>query len=47
VERATLDLTPQPPSLAGKGENSKPLSFKERGFPAPVKSQVFCSEGVF
>jgi signal transduction histidine kinase len=36
------DLTPQPPSLQGKGENSKPLSLQERGlergFPEPVKS---------
>ncbi|MFS0516294.1 phospholipase D-like domain-containing protein [Nostoc sp. UIC 10607] len=33
------DLTPQPPSLLGKGENSKPLSLQERGFPDYVKSQ--------
>jgi len=26
-----LNLTPQPPSLQGKGENSKPLSLQERG----------------
>ncbi|MCL1466904.1 hypothetical protein LAY41_21165, partial [Argonema galeatum A003/A1] len=26
-----LDLTPQPPSLQGQGENSKPLSLQERG----------------
>jgi len=26
VEKPTLNLTPQPPSLLGKGENSKPLS---------------------
>jgi hypothetical protein len=39
-----LDLTPQPPSLRGKGENSKPLSLEERGlergFPNPLKSKV-------
>ncbi|MDZ7963168.1 MAG: CHAT domain-containing protein, partial [Aulosira sp. DedQUE10] len=28
---ALADLTPQPPSLAGKGEKSKPLSSQERG----------------
>ncbi|MDZ8088734.1 MAG: helicase-related protein [Nostoc sp. DedQUE12b] len=33
------DLTPQPPSLLGNGENSKPLSLQERGFPDYVKSQ--------
>ncbi|MEH2375751.1 helicase-related protein [Nostoc sp.] len=33
------DLTPQPPSLVGNGENSKPLSLQERGFPDSVKSQ--------
>ncbi|MBD2503228.1 helix-turn-helix domain-containing protein [Anabaena azotica] len=26
VEKSTSDLTPQPPSLQGKGEKSKPLS---------------------
>ncbi|MHC5595467.1 MAG: M16 family metallopeptidase [Nostoc sp.] len=43
VEKQTRNLTPQPPSLVGKGENSKPLSLQERGlergFPDPVKSQ--------
>ncbi|WP_442944665.1 M16 family metallopeptidase [Nostoc sp.] len=43
VEKQTRNLTPQPPSLPGKGENSKPLSLQERGlergFPHPVKSQ--------
>ncbi|MEH2376773.1 nSTAND1 domain-containing NTPase, partial [Nostoc sp.] len=37
------NLTPQPPSLLGNGENSKPLSLQERGlergFPYSVKSQ--------
>ncbi|WP_442936537.1 M16 family metallopeptidase, partial [Nostoc sp.] len=37
VEKPTRNLTPQPPSLPGKGENSKPLSLQERGFPDPVK----------
>jgi len=36
-----LNLTPQPPSLQWKGENSKPLSLQERGlergFPTPMK----------
>jgi len=44
VEKLTPDLTPQPPSLVGKGEKSKPLSLQgrglERGFPDPVKSQI-------
>ncbi|MBD2501750.1 hypothetical protein [Anabaena azotica] len=44
VEKLTLDLTPQPPSLLGKGEKLKPLSLQgrglERGFADPVKSQV-------
>ncbi len=31
VEKLTQNLTPQPPSLLGKGENSKPLSLQERG----------------
>jgi hypothetical protein len=26
MEKPTLNLTPQPPSLLGKGENSKPHS---------------------
>ncbi|MHC5734359.1 helicase-related protein [Nostoc sp.] len=43
TEEDDSDLTPQPPSLVGKGENSKPLSWKERGlergFPDYVKSQ--------
>ncbi|MEH2058557.1 MAG: ATP-binding protein [Nostoc sp.] len=40
VEKKRQNLTPQPPSLQGKGENSKPLSLQERGFPDPVKSQI-------
>ncbi|MEI1373378.1 hypothetical protein PQG02_12865 [Nostoc sp. UHCC 0926] len=39
VEKLTLNLTPQPPSLQGKGENSKSLLLQERGFPELVKSQ--------
>ena len=43
VEKPTPNLTPQPPSLKGSGENSKPLSLQERGlergFPDPVKSK--------
>jgi hypothetical protein len=43
IEEDDSDLTPQPPSLVGKGENSKPLSLQERGlergFPDSVKSQ--------
>ncbi|MEH1913162.1 DUF559 domain-containing protein [Nostoc sp.] len=31
VEKQTRNLTPQPPSLLEKGENSKPLSLQERG----------------
>ncbi|MBS9388808.1 MAG: PD-(D/E)XK nuclease family protein [Dolichospermum sp. WA123] len=31
LENPTRNLTPQPPSLRGKGENSKPLSWQERG----------------
>ncbi|MHC5775152.1 WD40 domain-containing protein [Nostoc sp.] len=34
------NLTPQPLSLIGKGENSKPLSLQERGFPEPMKRQA-------
>ncbi|WP_439956601.1 nSTAND1 domain-containing NTPase, partial [Nostoc commune] len=38
------NLTPQPPSLQGKGENSKPLSLQERGlergFSDPIKRQA-------
>jgi hypothetical protein len=34
VEKQTRNLTPQPPSLVGKGENSKPLSLQERGMEA-------------
>ncbi|WP_414623692.1 magnesium chelatase subunit H [Calothrix sp. CCY 0018] len=30
-EESTKNLTPQPPSLQGKGENLKPLSLQERG----------------
>ncbi|GAX39896.1 hypothetical protein NIES4075_08580 [Tolypothrix sp. NIES-4075] len=45
VEKPTPNLTPQPPSLKGKGENSKPLKKQERGLergsPDPVKSK-FC-----
>ncbi|BAB74264.1 asr2565 [Nostoc sp. PCC 7120 = FACHB-418] len=47
VEKLTPNLTPQPPSLPGKGEQSKPLSLQgrglERGFPDTVKSQTNCS----
>ncbi len=39
VKKSTENLTPQPPSLGGKGEKSKPLSLQERGFPDAVKSQ--------
>ncbi|TVP56676.1 MAG: tetratricopeptide repeat protein [Nodularia sp. (in: Bacteria)] len=43
AEKAMGNLTPKPPSLQGQGENSKPLSFQERGlergFPDEVKSQ--------
>ena len=49
VEKPTRNLTPQPPSLPGKGENSKPLSLQERGmevrFPDLVKSQVDAAQG--
>ncbi|HYW18508.1 MAG TPA: tetratricopeptide repeat protein [Nodularia sp. (in: cyanobacteria)] len=38
-EKSMGNLTPQPPSLQGKGENSKPLSCKERGFSDTVKNQ--------
>ncbi|BAZ25125.1 hypothetical protein NIES4073_60290 [Kalymmatonema gypsitolerans NIES-4073] len=31
VEKPTRNLTPQPPSLKGKGENLKPLPYKGRG----------------
>ncbi len=31
LQLATEDLTPQPPSLQGNGENLKPLSLQERG----------------
>ncbi|WP_448273957.1 nSTAND1 domain-containing NTPase [Nostoc sp. DSM 114160] len=31
LEKLTRNLTPRPPSLLGNGENSKPLSCKERG----------------
>ncbi|AFZ22944.1 WD40 repeat-containing protein [Cylindrospermum stagnale PCC 7417] len=41
VEKPTRNLTPQPPSLRGNGENSKPLSSQERGlergFPDSVR----------
>ncbi|NEQ20723.1 MAG: AMP-binding protein [Microcoleus sp. SIO2G3] len=44
LEKLTLDLTPQPPSLSGKGENSKPSQEQERGLERgssdPVKSKV-------
>jgi hypothetical protein len=43
VEKSMPDLTPQQSSLVGKGENSMPLSLKERGlergFQDPVKSK--------
>jgi WD40 repeat protein len=39
VKNLTRNLTPQPHSLLGKGENAKPLSFQKRGFPDPLKSQ--------
>ena len=43
VEKPTRNLTPQPPSVKGKRENSKPLSLQERGlergFPEPVKNK--------
>ncbi len=49
VENPTRNLTPQPPSLLGKGENSKPLSLQERGlergFRDPVRSQVDEAQG--
>ncbi|MBV6624257.1 MAG: CHAT domain-containing protein [Rivularia sp. (in: Bacteria)] len=38
------NLTPQPPSLGGNGENLKPLSLQERGFPDAVKVQSFVEE---
>ncbi|MEH2282922.1 MAG: ribosome assembly protein 4, partial [Nostoc sp.] len=42
--RHVENLTPQPPTLQGLGENSKPLSLQERGlergFPDPIKRQV-------
>jgi hypothetical protein len=44
VEKLASDLTPLPPSLEGKGEKSKPLSYKERGLERglsdAVKSQI-------
>ncbi len=43
LEKPTRNLTPQPPSLTGNGENSKPLKKQERGMEAwltdPVKSK--------
>ncbi|MEA5623593.1 chemotaxis protein CheW [Nostoc sp. UHCC 0251] len=49
VEKPTRNLTPQPPSLQGKGENSKPLSLQERGmevrFRDTVRSQVDAAQG--
>ena len=47
AEKSTKNLTPQPPSLPGKGENKnlKPLSWEERGlergFPDAVQSFEF------
>ncbi|KAB8321303.1 helix-turn-helix transcriptional regulator [Tolypothrix campylonemoides VB511288] len=41
VEKPTQNLTPQPPSLLGNGENSKPLKKQERGFPDLAKSKSF------
>jgi outer membrane protein insertion porin family len=35
IEQPTPNLTPQPPSLRGKGEISKPLSSQERGLVKP------------
>ncbi|MEH2436384.1 MAG: chemotaxis protein CheW [Nostoc sp.] len=43
VEKPMRNLTL--PSLPEKGENSKPPSCKERGFPDPVKSQVDAAQG--
>ncbi|KAB8320675.1 hypothetical protein SD81_003675 [Tolypothrix campylonemoides VB511288] len=44
LEKRTQNLTPQPPSLLGKGENLKPLKKQERGLERgltdPVKSQL-------
>jgi WD40 repeat protein/tetratricopeptide (TPR) repeat protein len=44
LEKPTRNLTPQPPSLRGNGENSKPLSLQkrglERGSTDPVKSKL-------
>jgi len=37
---AVKNLTPQPPSLQGNGENSKPSQEQERGFPDIVNSKV-------
>ncbi|MDB9321411.1 tetratricopeptide repeat protein [Nodularia spumigena CS-591/04] len=39
ADKSMVNLTPQPPSIQGKGENLKPLSLQERGFSYPVKSQ--------
>ncbi|WP_414584071.1 adenylate/guanylate cyclase domain-containing protein [Scytonema sp. PCC 10023] len=50
VEKPTQNLTPQPPSLKGKGENSKPLKKQERGlergFPDPMKSKIVAEEAL-
>ncbi|MEQ8387003.1 MAG: tetratricopeptide repeat protein [Coleofasciculus sp. A1-SPW-01] len=35
------NLTPQPPSLQGKGENSKPLSLQERGWERGFPDSVY------
>ncbi|MEO1560830.1 MAG: hypothetical protein AAFS12_14810, partial [Cyanobacteria bacterium J06632_19] len=49
VEKSTKNLTPQPPSLQGKGKKSKPLSLQERGlergFPDAVKSKEIYQRG--
>jgi len=48
--RSISNLTPQPPSLRRKGENSKPSQEKERGlergFPDPVKSKGMVGAGL-
>ncbi|MFP4411202.1 hypothetical protein [Coleofasciculus sp.] len=40
-EKLTSNLTPQPPSLQGKGENSKPLSLQERGLERGFPDSVY------
>ncbi len=39
VEKATQNLTPQPPLLPDHGENLKPLPFEDQGFLDSIKSQ--------